>query len=324
MKVRPSAQSTPVATTCTVSVKGKKQEVPAWQVGEHLVVLQPGAIRIAELFDAYWLEAKTLPPFDRLVETMAAAANPPDVVAFTQRAPDTTPHYDFYHEWENVAAIPISTHDEWLRKQVSPASRRNIRTSEKRGVVVRSCPYDEVYVRGIMAICNESPIRAGRKYWHYGKEFEVIEAENGTYRDRSTFLGAFVDGEMVGYLKLVWDAQTAAIMQIVSRVSHRDRRPNNALLSEAVRLCAERGVGHLLYERFVYGNNVDSSLTRFKRENGFARMDLPSYYVPLTWRGRVALKLGLHHPLKDRLPLTVASALRDARDRWNSRHVAAV
>src|SRR5258705_8315296 len=115
---------------------------------------------------------------------------------------------------------------------------------------------------------------------------------------------------------MVWDTRTAAIMQIVSKMEHRDKRTNNALLSEAVRLCAERGVGHLLYERFVYGKKVDSSLSRFKRENGFVRMDVPCYYVPLTTKGRVALSLGLHKSLKDRLPQRVAGPLLELRDKW--------
>jgi hypothetical protein len=140
--------------------------------------------------------------------------------------------------------------------------------------------------------------------------------EQGTYRNRSTFLGAYLNDELIGYLKIVWDSRTAAIMQIVSKMRFFDRRPNNALLSEAVRLCAERGVGHLLYERFVYGKKIDSSLTRFKRENGFVKMDLPRYYVPLTSKGRLMLRLGLHASLKDRLPQWLTRPLIDMRDKW--------
>ena len=63
-----------------------------------------------------------------------------------------------------------------------------------------------------------------------------------------------------------------------------------------------RGVQHLQYESFVYGNKTQSSLTDFKRSNGFARIDVPRYYVPLTWKGAAALRLGLHRDQKDRLP----------------------
>src|SRR5205814_4705341 len=112
------------------------------------------------------------------------------------------------HDYDNVAAIPISTHEQWFHKQITAASRRNIRTSEKKGVVVRACPFDAEFVRGIMAISDESPIRAGRRYWHYGKDFATVERQQGTYRDRSTFLGAFAGNEMIGYMKIVWDRRT--------------------------------------------------------------------------------------------------------------------
>ena len=153
-----------------------------------------------------------------------------------------------------------------------------------------------------MSIFDESPVRHGRKYWHYGKDFAAVQEENGTYRERSTFLGAYLKDEMIGYMKIVWDTRSAAIMQILSKMEFLDKRPNNALLSEAVRLCSERGVNHLLYERFVYGNKGEDSLTRFKESNGFVRMDLPRHYVPLTHKGSIALRLGLHRDSKDLVP----------------------
>jgi hypothetical protein len=310
-------------TTHPISVNGKIREVPALRAEGVVITINGGFIKIGRIFDAFWLEAARLPDPRRVVAQLQTIAGRPDVFTYTQRAPDTTPKFEFHLDWDNIAAIPVSSHGEWLQKQISPASRRNVRTSEKKGVTVRICPFDERFVRGIMAISDESPIRAGRQYWHYGKDFATVDAEQGTYRERSTFLGAFLGDEQIGYLKMVWDTHTAAIMQIVSKMEHRDKRTNNALLSEAVKLCAERGVGHLLYERFVYGNKVDSSLTRFKRENGFVRMDVPCYYVPLTRKGRLALRLGLHKNVKDRLPQSITDPLLELRDKWYARRFAA-
>jgi hypothetical protein len=213
----------------------------------------------------------------------------------------------------------LTSYDHWLNKQVSSATRRNIRAAEKRGIVVRATAFDEAYVRGIMAIYNESPIRQGRRFWHYGKDFASVQAENGTYVDRSTFLAAYYRDEMIGYLKIVWDEKTAAIMQVMSQMRHYDRRPNNLLLAEAVRHACDRGVGHLLYEAFVYGKKTDSSLTEYKRGNGFVQMDMPRYYVPLTWKGEVALRLGLHGSLKDRLPAWAISRYVALRSSWYAR-----
>jgi len=61
---------------------------------------------------------------------------------------------------------------------------------------------------------------------------------------------------MVGYLKVVWDKHTAAIMQILSKISFRDFRPNNALLAEVVKRCCLRDINYLLYEKFDYGNKL--------------------------------------------------------------------
>jgi len=69
----------------------------------------------------------------------------------------------------------------------------------------------------------------------------------------------------------------------------------------------------------VYGNKEGDSLTNFKEINGFERVDLPRYYVPLTPLGKIALKFGLHHKLMDQLPKPVAARLRQFRSSWYSR-----
>jgi hypothetical protein len=87
------------------------------------------------------------------------------------------------------------------------------------------------------------------------------------------------------------------------------------MIAEAVRQACERGVGYLLYESYVYGRNVSSTLTEFKRQNGFLRYDVPRYFVPLTWKGRCVVRLGLHRPLSDRVPDRLAAIWRNVRTR---------
>ena len=60
-------------------------------------------------------------------------------------------------------------------------------------------------------------------------------------------------------------------------------------------------------------------MARRTREDGFQKIDLPRYYVPLTLAGRAALSLGLHHPLKDKVPESVLIRLRKARAAWSAR-----
>lgn len=302
--------------TYEISTMGRKVQVPAVRIDDTIVVMSGKFVTVGEIFDAYWREVNTLPDLRYVVERLKAASNKPDVFTFVQRAPDTTPQYEYHMEWDNVAAIPVSTHEKWLHEQISAACRRNIRTSVKKGVTVRVDQYDEKYIRGIMSIYNESPIRAGRKFWHYGKPFEAVEAENGTYRERSTYLGAYLQNEFIGYMKIVWDTRSAAIMQIISKLEYRDRRPNNALMSYAVKLCEQRGVPYLLYERLIYGSKGADSLTRFKKENGFTQMNLPRYYIPLTLKGNVVLRFGLHREMKEMVSQRLRHQLAVLRNKW--------
>jgi hypothetical protein len=76
-----------------------------------------------------------------------------------------------------------------------------------------------------------------------------------------------------------------------------------------------------VYEHFHYGNKQGDSLSHFKEVNGFQRVDLPRYYVPITIFGRLALDLGLHHRFADRIPESLASRLRELRKAWYRREV---
>jgi hypothetical protein len=121
---------------------------------------------------------------------------------------------------------------------------------------------------------------------------------------------------MSGYLKMVYDKNTAAIMQILSKIKDLDIRPNNALLSGAVKQCCLRGIDYLCYEKFIYGKKNEDSLSRFKQNNGFVSMRIPQYYIPLTKKGSLVLWLGFHKDIKERLPEKMKAPLRDLHDKW--------
>ena len=108
----------------------------------------------------------------------------------------------------------------------------------------------------------------------------------------------------------------AGMMQILSMLKHRDKAPTNALIAQAVRSCAARNIPNLVYAQFAYGNKQHDSLVTFKQSNGFTRVDIPRYFVPLTARGRFALTFGLHRQMSDRIPEGVLTRLRQARSFW--------
>lgn len=299
-----------------IRVKGKVIQVPAIDFEDCVIIIMQRFIKIAEIFDEYWLERSCLPDPLRVIDEIKKYSRIADLFTFTQRIPDTKPHYSFPFQWENKAVIKLTTYDDWFHNKISPSTRRNIRISEKRGVVVRVAQFDDLYVKGIMGIYNESPIRQGKHFWHYSKDREYVRAENSTYVERSTFLAAYYLDEMIGYCKIVWDERTASIMQIMSQRKFYDKRPNNALMAEAVKQCCNRRKQYLLYESFVYGNKVNSSLTEYKSRNGFVKMDIPRYFVPLTLKGKIALNFGLHRKLIERIPQWIVIRLIGLRMKY--------
>jgi hypothetical protein len=244
-----------------------------------------------------------------------------DVFTFVQELPDTARKYDFPMESDNVAAVPVSTFERWRTRQIKDKTRNMLRRAEKSGVVVREVPFDDALVRGIAAIYDESPMRQGRGFKHYGKSLELVRRENATFLDRSVFLGAFVGDDLVGFAKVVKARHQAALMQILSMIAHRDKAPTNALIARAVGVCQEQQVSYLVYGRFSYGRKEADPLSDFKRHNGFERIEVPRYYVPLTPVGRAALRLGLQHGLGAYVPQAVIDRFRKVRARWWARQV---
>jgi hypothetical protein len=244
-----------------------------------------------------------------------------DLFTFFQELPETSPRYPYPFDWDNLAVLTISTFDEWWSKQIGFKARNKAKQAEKKGIVIREVPFDDALVIGIWGIYNEGPVRQGRRFPHYGKSLEEVRAMSATFLDSSVFIGAFDGDKLIGFIKLTMnDARTqAGLMHILSLISYRDKAPTNALLVQAVRSCADRGVTRLVYANFAYGKKSRSSLSDFKERNGFQRVDLPRYYVPLTPWGAVAFRLGLHRRLSEQMPESVAAKLRELRSRWYQR-----
>ncbi len=244
-----------------------------------------------------------------------------DIFTFMQKLPDTSPKYKYPMEWDNMAVLPVTTFENWWTKQIGFKARNKAKQAEKKGVSIREVPFDDALARGIWEIYNECPVRQGRRFPHYGKSLETVHAMSSTFPDSSVYIGAYDGEQLIGFIKLTMDdtGTQAGIMHIISRLQHRDKAPTNALVAQAVRSCADRGVSYLVYSKFAYGKKLSSSLSEFKERNAFARVDIPRYYVPLTGWGSIALKLGLQHRLADRLPESLAGKLREMRSNWYQR-----
>ena len=197
-----------------------------------------------------------------------------DLFTFMQRLPGTTPKYNYPMQWDNFAALPVTTFEHWWDHVLGFKARNKARQAEKKGVELREIPLDGQLIDGIWRIYNECPIRQGKRFPHYGMSLERVREYAGTFLDCSIFLGAFFDGALIGFAKLTMDETRtqAGLMHIISMIRHREKAPTNALIAEAVRSCAARKISYLVYSQFAYGNKLPDSLSEFKERNGFLKV----------------------------------------------------
>lgn len=303
--------------TLEVSLRGKWVEVPALWVDGQPIVIRGKRIRIASLHDEEWLEEEVRNPeacLKGLNENSRSARA--DIFTFSQKVPSTEPRYSYPMERRSVAVANVSSFENWW-ESLSQVTRKNVRRSRKRGVTLQVRGFDSDVIRGIAEVQNESPIRQGRRYPHFGKSFEQVRRDHGAFVDRSDFICAYSGDEFIGFLKLVYRGNIASILQLNSKAAHYDKRPSNALMAKAVELCEAKGVSHLIYGKFNYGNS-DSSLREFKERHGFYEMLMPEYYVPLNAWGRVCVELRFYRGAMHFVPQRALSLARSLRSRWYS------
>jgi hypothetical protein len=260
-----------------------------------------------------------------LAVAQAGAASDVGVgVAATPLAVNAAPMQGVVQSCDKQAVLPLQSYEHWWAKQINDKTRNMVRKGGKKGVELRPFTLDDAAIRSIQAIYNEHPLRQGRPFKHYGKTLDVLHAEHATFADRSTFVGAYLGDQMIGFIKLVrqpaWMQQPgwASLMQIVSLVAHRDKAPTNALIAKAVELCTADGLPAL-----QYGQWSRRSMGDFKLHHGFKPVPVARLHVPLTMKGRAALALGWHTPLASRLPEQQVDRLVAWRNRWHAARLSA-
>jgi hypothetical protein len=154
-------------------------------------------------------------------------------------------------------------------------------------------------------------VRRGKPFWHYGKDFETVKRELSMNVEKSLFIAAYHEGELIGFVKLLLTDKYAMTTLILDKMSHRDKSPMNGMIAKAVESCANRRIPYLVYTVWRRGDQAE-----FQQRNGFEKISVPEYYVPLTLRGKLALRLRLHKGLKAALPEAVIVRLLRLRSRW--------
>jgi len=303
-----------------IRVKGSPVRVPSVQIGERTVVATGKWLKVAALRDEELIEGDSVEDPSRFVPILKDSGLSADLFTFGQRVPDCSHKYNYCTEWENAAAIPITDFSHWWKDCAEYSIRKAVNRAKKSSVTVTITEFNDKLVEAICRIYNETPVRQGKLFWHYKKDFHLVKRELATYLDRSIFIGAYYEDELIGFMKITWVGTTGTITQILSMRKHFDKRPNNAMIAKAVEICASEGKSHFIYGSYVYYDS-NSSLTEFKRRNGFEAVPLPRYYIPLTLKGRFALKLGFHRGLAANTPKPIMKAFLRARKLWIERRV---
>lgn len=290
---------------------------PQSRVASGRIVTTNRWLKIARIHDELWLEGEPEDP-RQLINQLQARSISADILTFAQKLPSTEPRHKYPMDWDNWAVASTTDFSAWW-EWLPQETRKNVRRAERRGLVVREVVFDRKLAEGLKGIYDETPIRQGRRFIHYRKGIEAVERENSSYLDRSMLLGAFYKEELVGFLKMVVVGQTARIMQIISQNAHFDKRPTNALLAKGMEACNKRGLSTMIYGQYIYDGKTDSPVTEFKRRNGFKELLLPRYFIPLTAKGKAAMRFGLHRGVKSLLPQAALKRLLAIRAAWYER-----
>jgi len=296
--------------TDEISVRSKWIKVPAIDIGNERIVVSGNLLKIAKPREE-WCDDVEDPEY--LINHLKKSRLNADIFTFWQKLPEKSPKFNFHHDWYSLATLPINSYDEWWKKQIDSKTRNMVRKSGKKGINIQLVDFDDTFVEGIVGIFNETPVRQGYQFPHYGKTFETVKAELSKNLHKKFFLGAYYGDELVGFSALFDAGIFAVTNHFLCKVAHRDKATANGLMAKAVEVCGNKGIPYL-----VYGQWHERSLGDFARNNGFEKIDLPRYYIPLTLKGKIALALGIHQGLIPVIPKRLKLFLVELRRIWFS------
>ena len=200
---------------------------------------------------------------------------------------------------DNIAMLHLENYEDWWKK-IGKKTRNMIRKAKKSGLVTNISQPNEKLAEGIRKIYNETPIRQGRHFLHYGLTLKTVTRRISSSKN-SIFVGSYFEDELVGFIQLIIGDKIVIISQILSKVAHWDKAVNNSLIATTIKICSNKNVKWIMYGRM--GNHP--SLDNFKNNNGFMKYTIPRYYIILTKKGKIISKFKLQKNIKDLLPYQI-------------------
>ncbi|MDP3068883.1 MAG: hypothetical protein Q8N18_01280 [Opitutaceae bacterium] len=257
-----------------------------------------------------WCDFLENPP--RAVQEIKQAKVRADVFTYVDDINSSNPDFGYPTEPLGIAVLRLTTFEQWWNG-IGFKARNKIRKGQKSGVDVRVVKLDDAFAEGVEAIYNESPIRQGRKFYHFGKRKDAIKDELRSFIDRSILLGAYLDGKLVGFTKLFQADNVLRTVHIIATLEHREKCVMDIMMAKAVEQCTQLTIANL-----HYGSWTDGGVGAFRTKHDFQRVDTVRYFVPLTLAGKIALGLGLHVPLRTRIPSEWLEPLLKLRGQLNA------
>jgi hypothetical protein len=297
----------------TLRFKGEPVQCEAVRVENQTFLLSGKLLKTASLSrdKDEWQQDVGNP--DGVIQALKSCEARVDLFKFWQRIPESEAKHQYYKEWREIAAIPVTTFKHWWEKQVSPSVRNKIRKAQKLGVTVREVEFDDEFLQGVMEIYSQSPVRRGKAFWHYGRSAESVKEGLCADLDQAILIGAYHGDNLLGFIKLLLADRYAMIVLILDKMAERNKAPMNTMIAKAVEICADRQIPYITYTVWRRGDQG-----QFQKSNGFEKIRVPEYFVPLTLLGRLALAVGLHKGPKGALPEQAIVGLLELRRRWYS------
>src|SRR5580658_4144138 len=92
-----------------IRVKGKNTHVPSAEFDGRTLIATGKWIKTAAIRDEQVVEGEPVKDLATFIAALGKSGLKADVLTFFQRPPDVTPKFKYHFEWDNYAAVPITT-----------------------------------------------------------------------------------------------------------------------------------------------------------------------------------------------------------------------
>ena len=101
-----------------IRVSGKTIKVPSTRVNDRTIVVTGKSLKTAAVQDEEVVQGEPVDDPELFIAALKQSGLQADIFTFSQHLPNVIPKYQYYLEWDSMAAVPITTFQEWLKQRV--------------------------------------------------------------------------------------------------------------------------------------------------------------------------------------------------------------